>query len=73
MDGVDTVDIYHVDAVDVKHNMDIVDTVDVYSVDRMDVDMMDRVDVSPTSAEVPGSKRKTEIMTGLGGAYEVLS
>jgi hypothetical protein len=53
--------------------MDIVDTVDVYSVDSMDVDMMERVDVSPTRAEVPGSKRNTEILTGLRGAYEVLS
>jgi hypothetical protein len=71
VDTVDTVDVYHVDAVDVKHNRDIVDTVDVYSVDSMDVDRVDRGDVSPTSAEGPGSNSNTAIMTGLRGAYEV--
>jgi hypothetical protein len=70
VDGVDTVDIYHVDAVDVKHNVDRVDTVDIHSVDSMDVDRVDRVDVSPTRAEGPGSKHNTAIMTGRSGAYE---
>jgi hypothetical protein len=70
VDGVDTVDIYHVDAVDVKCGVESVDAVDVHHVDRMDVDAVDCVDVSPTSAEGPGSKRNTALMTGRSGAYE---
>jgi hypothetical protein len=43
---VETVDVYHMDMVDVKHDVDGVDTVDVHHVDRVDVEEVDRVDVS---------------------------